>query len=121
MTETITTPAPLLPAQQPTEATPVGYFCDHSNEPYNARTHHDWEWDEENGGHTFQHLPNTISAHTGVDRGYLKPEDAERRCPRAVPVYAVDAPALLADIARLTAENKALTEALAVPGEGDQG
>lgn len=96
---------------------PVGYFCDHSDEPYGARTHYDWEWDEVNGGHTFQHAPNTISAHTGVDRGYLKPEDAERRCPRALPVYAVDVPALLARINELEAERHSTNEALSEAAE----
>lgn len=66
---------------------PVGYYCDHSDEPYGARTHHDWEWDEENGGHNWKHLPSTISAHTGLDQVYLKPEDRDRRCPRATLVY----------------------------------
>ena len=103
--------------QQTPSVQPVGYFCDHSDEPFDARTHYDWEWDEVNGGHTFQHAPNTISAHTGVDRGYLKPEDRDRRCPRALPVYAIDVPALLARIAELEAERHTTNEALSDAAE----
>lgn len=105
--------SPIMP-DQPNELVtispnpePVGFYCDHSDEPLGARTHHGWEWDEVNGGHTFQHMPNTISSHTGPDQAYLKPEDRERRCPRALPVYAVDAPALLARIAELETANAA--------------
>jgi hypothetical protein len=81
--------------------TPVGYFCDHSDEKPGERTHHAWEWTEDDGL-AFQHNPNTISAHTGVDQPYLKIEDREKRCPRAVPVYT--GPAVAAELDRLRDE-----------------
>lgn len=87
---------------------PVGYYCDHSDEPRDARTHHDWEF-VEGEGFVFQNGPDTNSAFTYVDRPYLKPEDRERRCPRAVPVYS--GPAIDAELDRLRnelAETKAL-------------
>lgn len=90
-----------LSPQRETEMTPVGYYCDHSDEKPGERTHHDWEWVEEQG-FVFQHQPDTISAHTGTDRLYLKPEDREKRCPRAVPVYT--GPAAAAELAAVRAE-----------------
>jgi hypothetical protein len=81
--------------------TPVGYYCDHSDEPSGARTHHDWEF-VEGDGFVFQHDPGTNSAFTYVDRPYLKPEDHERRCPRAVPLY--PGPAVDAELDRLRDE-----------------
>ncbi|MGW5123249.1 hypothetical protein ACWEQ7_04140 [Streptomyces sp. NPDC004069] len=66
--------------------TPVGYYCDHSDEPHDARTHHDWEF-VDGEGLVFQHRPETTSALNYADRQYLKPEDRETRCARAVPVY----------------------------------
>lgn len=80
---------------------PVGYYCDHSDEPHDARTHHDWEF-VEGEGFVFQHGPNTNSAFTYVDRPYLKPENREQRCPRAVPVY--PGPAVEAELERLRDE-----------------
>ncbi|WP_030169124.1 hypothetical protein [Streptomyces sp. NRRL S-813] len=68
------------------EMKPVGYYCDHSDEPHDARTHHDWVF-VEGEGFVFQHRPETTSALTFVDRPYLKAQDQETRCPRAVPVY----------------------------------
>lgn len=64
---------------------PVGYYCDHSDEPHDARTHHDWEFVEYEGW-VFQHKPDTISSHAGTQE-YLTPEQQKQRCPRAVPVY----------------------------------
>ena len=64
---------------------PDGYYCDHSDEPWDARTHHGWEW-VEGEGNVFTHQPNTINAHIGFQE-YLKPEDRETRCPRAEAVY----------------------------------
>jgi hypothetical protein len=111
-----------LSEQQLAEVKPVGYHCDHSDEPYGARTHHSWEWNENGGGFVYGPHPDTISSHTGPDQAYLKPEDRGIRCPRAVPVYAVGVPALLAEVERLAARvaeleaerhttNEALSEA----------
>ncbi|WP_030764876.1 hypothetical protein [Streptomyces sp. NRRL F-2664] len=72
-------------ADDANQVAPIGYYCDHSDEPHDARTHHDWEW-VEGEGLVFTHQPDTISAHIGLQR-YLKPENQERRCPRAEPVY----------------------------------
>ncbi|MEU3665806.1 hypothetical protein [Streptomyces virginiae] len=72
-------------ADDANQVAPVGYYCDHSDEPHDARTHHDWEW-VEGEGLVFTHQPNTINAQLGP-RDYLKPEDRDRQCPRAVPVY----------------------------------
>ncbi|MGW3321081.1 hypothetical protein [Streptomyces virginiae] len=63
---------------------PVGYYCDHSDEPVDARTHHDWEW-VDGEGLVFTRQPNTISAQLGLQR-YLGP-DRDQRCLRAEPVY----------------------------------
>lgn len=90
-----------LSPQRETEMTPVGYFCNHSDEKPGERTHHDWEWVEEQG-YVFQHKPDTISAHTGTSRPYLKAEDREKRCPRAVPVYT--GPDVAAELDRLRDE-----------------
>lgn len=87
-----------------TELTPVGYYCDHSDEPHDARTHHDWEW-VEGEGHVFQHSPNTVGSHSGT-RDWLTPKQREQRCPREVPVYAGP------DVDRLLAENAELEKAL---------
>lgn len=75
-------------------AEPVGYYCDHADEL--VRTHHSWEH-VEGEGFVFQHQPNTISAHTGLEE-YLSPEKREIRCPRALPVYAGDVPALRTEL-----------------------
>ncbi|MCC5574547.1 hypothetical protein IMZ11_02690 [Microtetraspora sp. AC03309] len=84
------------------ERGPVGYHCDHSDEPpFNARTHHDWEY-VDGEGYVFQHMPDTVRA-LSFPRGYLSPEQQAERCPRAVPVYAVDVPALAAEVERLHA------------------
>ncbi|MFG3510203.1 hypothetical protein ACGF5F_32425 [Streptomyces sp. NPDC047821] len=81
----------------------VGYYCDHSDEPLDARTHHDWEW-VEGEGFVFQHQPDTISAQLGA-QDYLSPEKRGRRCPRAKAVYSVDTvESLLAEIAKLQAK-----------------
>lgn len=69
-----------------TELKPVGFYCDHSDEPHDARTHHDWEFVEEQGL-VFQPRPETVSSFSYADRPYLKPEDRETRCARAVPLY----------------------------------
>ncbi|MFE6903836.1 hypothetical protein ACFVFJ_44645 [Streptomyces sp. NPDC057717] len=90
-----------LSPQGATGLAPVGYFCDHSDEPIGARTHHDWEW-AEGEGYVFQHQPDTISSHSSVDQRYLKSEDRETRCPRAVPVYA--GPVVDAELAAVRAE-----------------
>lgn len=80
---------------------PVGYYCDHSDEPIDARTHHDWEF-VEGEGFVFQHQPNTITALCHTGRTYLKPESREQRCARAVPVY--PGPAVEAELDRLRDE-----------------
>ncbi|MEU1787042.1 hypothetical protein ABZ553_14450 [Streptomyces sparsogenes] len=67
---------------------PVGYYCDHSDEPTGARTHHEWNLVDDQGW-VFQHQPNTISAHAGLQE-YLTSEQQKQRCPRAVAVYTVD-------------------------------
>jgi hypothetical protein len=86
-----------------TELTPVGYYCDHSDEPGNARTHHGWEW-VEGQGNVFQHQPNIISAQIGFQE-YLKPEERDRRCPRAEAVYPASVVRhLTAEIAELQAK-----------------
>jgi hypothetical protein len=100
------TPDPTAP-QTPA---PVGYYCDHSDEPGDARTHHEWTW-VEGEGNVFQPAPNTISSHLGL-QDYLPAEKRAQRCPRAVPVYAIDAPALLAEIDRLRAERDLLANTL---------
>lgn len=83
-----------------TDLEPDGYYCDHSDEPWDARTHHGWEWVEDEG-QVFTHQPNTINAHIGFQE-YLKPEDREIRCPRAEAVYGASKVApLLAEIAEL--------------------
>jgi hypothetical protein len=76
-----------LSPQREAEMKPVGFYCDHSEEPYGARTHHDWEH-VEGKGFVFQHQPETITALSHVEQTYLKPADREKRCARAVPVYA---------------------------------
>lgn len=78
---------------------PVGYHCDHSDEPYDARTHHEWEYAEDEGL-VFQHMPDVVSSHRGP-RDYLSPEQQGQRCPRALPVYDADVPALLAEVDQL--------------------
>ncbi|WP_306317312.1 MULTISPECIES: hypothetical protein [unclassified Streptomyces] len=85
----------------PQPFTPVGFYCDHSDEPDGQRTHHDWEW-VEGEGHVFTHKPDTISAHMAADQRYLKPEKRGTRCSRALPVYTEHA--LLAEVQRLKAE-----------------
>lgn len=90
------------------ELMPVGYYCDHSDEPVDGRTHHDWEF-VEGEGFVFQHQPNTTSALCHTRRAYLKPEHREQRCARAVPVY--PGPAVNAELDQLRdelAETKAL-------------
>lgn len=90
------------------ELTPVGYYCDHSDEPTDARTHRDWEF-VEGEGFVFQHQPNTNSALSFAEQKYLRPERREQRCERAVPVYV--GPAVDAELDRLRnelAEEKAL-------------
>ncbi|MER7788594.1 hypothetical protein [Streptomyces sp. NPDC097640] len=64
---------------------PVGYYCDHSDEPMDERTHHEWDLVDYEGW-VFQHKPETISAHIGT-QDYLTPEQQKQRCPRAVAVY----------------------------------
>ena len=68
---------------------PIGYYCDHSDEPMGERTHHEWDLVEDQGW-VFQHKPETISAHSGLQE-YLTPEQQKQRCPRATAVYTVDA------------------------------
>lgn len=97
-----------MSAMKATSTQPVGYYCDHSDEPLDGRTHHGWEWDEEYGGRTFQHLPDTISAVEFADRAYLTPEENERRCPRALPLYTSDVPGLVAEVERLKARVREL-------------
>lgn len=77
---------------------PVGYWCDHTDEPRDARTHEGWDLTDD--GQEWTRQPGTISAHTGLDE--WDPE--QRRCPKAVPVYSIDAPALTAQVERLTAD-----------------
>jgi len=84
----------------------VGYYCDHSDEPWDARTHHDWEWIE-GEGLVFTHQPDTISSHGGADRQYLAEEKRGIRCSRAQAVY----PA--ATVTGLLAENAELRTQLA--------
>lgn len=76
---------------------PVGYWCDHTDEPLGHRTHEGWDWTDD--GRAWAPQPDTITAHTGLDT--WDPE--QRRCPKAVPVYAIDAPALTAHVEQLTA------------------
>ncbi|MFD5294724.1 hypothetical protein ACFWJU_05905 [Streptomyces mutabilis] len=99
-----------LSPEREAEMAPVGYYCDHSDEPANARTHHDWEFIE-GESFVFQPRPETTSAFTYADRPYLKPEDRETRCARAVPLYA--APALLAELAAVRAERDQARERVA--------
>lgn len=87
-------------------ADPVGYYCDHSDEPWDARTHHDWEWTE-GKGFVFTHQPDTISAHSGTDQRYLADAKRSIRCARAQAVY----PAAL--VTSLQAENAELRAQLA--------
>ncbi|MFC5634671.1 hypothetical protein [Streptomyces bullii] len=91
---------------------PVGYYCDHSDEPNDARTHHDWEFVEDEG-FVFQPRPETTSAFTYADRPYLKPEDNETRCARAVPLYM--GPTVAAELERQAAT--ARVEAIADVGD----
>ncbi|MFB6955500.1 hypothetical protein ACFCYB_00330 [Streptomyces sp. NPDC056309] len=84
-----------------TPLTPVGYYCDHTDEPIDARTHHDWEF-VEGEGFVFQHQPDTITALSHTEQTYLKPEHREQRCARAVPVY--PGPAVEAELDRLRDE-----------------
>ncbi|MFB7461253.1 hypothetical protein [Streptomyces sp. NPDC056188] len=81
--------------------TPVGFYCNHSDEPNGARSHHDWEF-VEGEGFVFQHHPDTISALTYPDAPYLKDGQQEQRCARAVPVY--PGPDVDAELAKLRAE-----------------
>ncbi|MFS4103845.1 hypothetical protein [Streptomyces sp. PD-S100-1] len=90
-----------LSPEREAEMKPVGYYCDHSDEPADARTHRDWEFIE-GEGLVFQHRPETDSALTFVDRPYLRAENRETRCPRAVPVYT--GPVVDAELAAVRAE-----------------
>lgn len=79
---------------------PVGFYCDHSDEEPGKRTHEGWEWTDEE--RVWTHQPTIVSSHAGPHEW-----DMDRRlCPRAVPVYAVDAPALLAERDRARADGK---------------
>ncbi|MGW5197305.1 hypothetical protein [Streptomyces spiralis] len=98
-----------LTPEREAELQPVGYYCDHSDEPADARTHHDWEF-VEGEGFVFQHKPETFTALTFVDQPYLKPEDRETRCPRAVPVY--PEPAVDAELAAVRTERDQARAAL---------
>lgn len=85
-------------------AKPVGYYCDHSDEPYNARTHYDWEWTEEHG-FVFMHKPDTISSHGGMDQRYLAEAKRGIRCSRAEALYpARIVTGLIAETAELRAQ-----------------
>jgi hypothetical protein len=95
-----------------TELKPVGFYCDHSDEPHDARTHHDWEF-VEGEGLVFQHKPETVSAFNYADRPYLKPGESETRCARAVPLYT--GPTVTAELKRQIAT--ARTEAIADVGD----
>lgn len=78
---------------------PVGFYCDHSDEEPGKRTHEGWEWTDTERVWTQQ--PTIVTSHGAGPHEW----DEERRmCPRAVPVYAVDAPALLAEVERLRSE-----------------
>lgn len=65
----------------PTTPEPVGYYCDHSDEPFDARTHEGWEHTDE--GAFWGRTPSVITSHQGV------PDDG-RLCPRAVPVFTAE-------------------------------
>lgn len=84
------------------ERGPVGYYCDHSDEPLGTGTHYQWEY-VEGKGRVFQHMPEVVSCHTGL-KDYLAPDQRDQRCPRALPVYDVDVPVLLAEVERLREE-----------------
>lgn len=80
---------------------PVGFYCDHTDEPSGESTHEGWEWTDE--GQVWQRQPTTISQYGGRPHGW----DTEKRvCPRAVPVYAVDVPALTAALATARQERQ---------------
>ncbi|MFC5744771.1 hypothetical protein [Actinomadura rugatobispora] len=81
------------------EIKPVGFYCDHSDEPLGKRTHEGWAWTADDDM-VWQRQPDVISSHQSAERA------ATRRCPRAVPVYAVDVPALLAERDRARADAK---------------
>lgn len=76
-------------------STPVGFYCDHSDEPHTASSHHEWVWIE-GQGLVFQHEPDVVKAFSWP-KDYFGPEK-NRQCPRAVPVYAVDVPGLLGEV-----------------------
>ncbi|WP_055477647.1 hypothetical protein [Sphaerimonospora mesophila] len=94
---------------------PVGFFCDHSDEPHTASSHHEWVW-VDGQGLVFQQQPDVSKALTWP-QNYLGPERAAQRCSRAVPVYAVDMPRLLGEVDRLRVAGKHLGGALDALGE----
>jgi hypothetical protein len=82
---------------------PVGFYCDHSDDPPGERVHDRWEY-VDGEGWTLQEDSTVVKALTlpGDRRGR---EQVTPRCLRAVPVYAVDAPALAAELDDLRAQN----------------
>ncbi len=67
---------------------PVGFYCNHEDEPLGSRTHQAQSWTDDG-------LQVEANPHVYKAIGW------EQTCPRAVPVYAVDVPALLAEADRL--------------------
>lgn len=82
---------------------PVGFYCDHSDEEPGKRTHEGWEWTDTERVWTQQ--PTIVTSH---DAGPHEWDEERRMCPRAVPVYAVDAPALRAEVERLRSREAGL-------------
>jgi hypothetical protein len=70
---------------------PVGFYCDHSDEEPGKRTHEGWEWTDE--GRVWTHQPTIVSSHANP----CEWDEDRRLCPRAVPVYVEDVPALVAE------------------------
>ncbi|MGS2645922.1 hypothetical protein [Streptosporangium sp. G12] len=91
------------------ERGPVGYHCDHSDEP-TGTSHHEWEW-VEGEGLVFQPAPS-VSMSLTHPKNRAGSGDSWQ-CPRAVPVYAVDAPALARGLHEAEAEAADLEQVVA--------
>ncbi len=82
---------------------PVGFYCDHSDEPPVARLHYKWQFVDGEGWAL--HSDSSVVKALTLPGDHQGREHEMPRCPRAVPVYAVDAPALAAELDELCAQN----------------